>query len=86
MNVQKIIAVAIHNFKELVQSESDIQENITKFDNVSSNIFIVQLPGTRSSWDSTELRKMNTVLLLNSGGRALFFVSQKATSISSVPV
>jgi len=53
------------------------ERSVTKFDNVSSNIFIAQLPEERSPWDFVELREIDTVLpLLSFAGRALFFVGR----------
>lgn len=48
--------------------------NVTKFDKtVSSNIFIVQLPGVRSSRDSAELRKMNISPSIKFGWQSVVF-------------
>lgn len=85
------VAVAIKVFVILKSSceakrRHSGERNVTKFDNVSSNIFIVQLPGGESPRAFAESREMDTVLpLLSSAGRALFFVGRKATSISSDP-
>lgn len=54
--------------------ENSEEWNVTKFDNVSSNIFIAQLLGGRSLWDFAELREMDIAfLLLSWASRALFF-------------
>lgn len=55
--------VILRSLYEAKRQHSE-ERNVTKFDNVSPNIFIVQLPGRRSSWDFAELREMDTAFPL----------------------